>query len=165
MERVAKSRSKITPQNIDAVRSELETLISKNKLTLLLGGVSSKNANILPTARATSTTKSASATKTTSNTKTTASNPKSNANSQKTKQETTTTTTDEPPLKYEEFIYKAEGRFSDILNFLKQAETFPYPAKITQFYLGSPESVALSPHDRRTENLQLQFHLILYFHE
>jgi hypothetical protein len=164
MERVAKSRSKITPQNIDAVRSELETLISKNKLTLLLGGVSSKNANILPTARATSTTKSASATKTTSPAKATASSAKTTTSSAKTTQEMVAPL-NESPLRYEEFVYKTEGRFSDILNFLQQVETFPYPAKITQFYLGSPESVALSPHDRRAENLQLQFHLILYFHD
>ncbi|MDR0705326.1 MAG: hypothetical protein LBF88_10110 [Planctomycetaceae bacterium] len=152
MERVAKSRSKITPQNIDAVRSELETLISQNKLTLLLGGVSSKAENSLPTA------------KTTSPAQTTASAQKSNENIQKAKQETVTVS-NEPPLKYEEFVYKAEGRFSDILHFLKQMETFTYPAKITQFYLGSPTTVAQSLQERRNEKLQLQFHFILYFHE
>ncbi|MDR0336832.1 MAG: hypothetical protein LBI18_07060, partial [Planctomycetaceae bacterium] len=73
------------------------------------------------------------------------------------------------PLKYEEFVYKAEGRFSDILNFLKQMEKFTYPAKITQFYLRTSEIVTptqtYNTNDRRLAILQLQFHLILYFHE
>ncbi|MDR2116174.1 MAG: hypothetical protein LBP87_07320 [Planctomycetaceae bacterium] len=160
MERVAKSRPKITPQNKESVRSELEAMISKNKLTLLFGGVSSKNAILLPprtTAAKTTTTKTATA-------KTTASSTKSNDNTQKTKQESAPST-EEPPLKYEEYDYKIEGHFIDILNFLKQMETFAYPAKITQFYLGAPETVSQTFNDRRAETLQLQFRLILYFHD
>ncbi|MDR1141600.1 MAG: hypothetical protein LBL62_07905 [Planctomycetaceae bacterium] len=166
MERVAKSRPKITQQNKEAVRSELESMISKNKLTLLLGGVSAKTETTSPTAKTTSTSKKDSATKIT------ASNQKSNENAQKTKQEMkqeTSPSPDEPPLKYEEYTYKIEGRFNDILNFLKQTETFAYPAKITQLYLGTSETVSPTQvptlHDRRSEMLQLQFRLILYFHE
>ncbi|MDR2704566.1 MAG: hypothetical protein LBC02_02190, partial [Planctomycetaceae bacterium] len=137
MERVAKSRPKITQQNKESVRSEFEAIISKNKLILLLGGVASTTTTLSqPTARTTATTKSSSATKTA------ASNQKSNDNTQKTKQESPVLP-DEPPLKYEKYDYKIEGRFSNIHNFLKQVETFPYPAKITQFYLSSPETVAL----------------------
>ncbi|MDR2438039.1 MAG: hypothetical protein LBE12_01540 [Planctomycetaceae bacterium] len=152
MERIAQSRPKITQQNKESVRSEFEAMISKNKLILLLGGVSSTQ----------STAKSTPAT--TSTAKTTAANPKSNNNTQKTKQESTVLP-EEPPLKYEEKNYKIEGRFNDILNFLKQMETFPYPVKVTQFYLGSPETVSPTFPDRRSEMLQLQFRLILYFHE
>ncbi|MDR2756678.1 MAG: hypothetical protein LBC20_13315 [Planctomycetaceae bacterium] len=160
MERIAQSRPKITQQNKESVRSELEALISKNKLILLLGGASSTQS----TAQPKSTTKSTSAAKTSSTAKTNTSAPKSNDNSQKTKQETTVLPED-PPLKSEEFNYKIEGHFSDILNFLKQMETFPYPTKITQFYLGAPETVTKSFNDRQSETLQLQFRLILYFHE
>ncbi|MDR1270546.1 MAG: hypothetical protein LBK82_13575 [Planctomycetaceae bacterium] len=162
MERVAKSRPKITQQNKEAVRSELESMISKNKLILLLGGVSSKTETTSLTAKTTSISKKDSATKIT------ASNQKPNENAQKTKQETISSP-DEPPLKYEEYTYKIEGRFNDILNFLKQTETFAYPAKITQLYLGTSETVSPTQiqtyHDRRSEMLQLQFRLILYFHE
>ncbi|MDR3197419.1 MAG: hypothetical protein LBU34_06065 [Planctomycetaceae bacterium] len=152
MERAAQSRPKITQQNKESVRSELEAMISKNRLTLLLGGVSSKTELNPSTAKSIPATKS------------TASHPKSNVNASKTQQETSASP-EEPPLKYEEYDYKIEGHFNDILNFLKQMETFAYPAKITQFYLGTPETVSQTLNDRRSETLQLQFRLILYFHE
>jgi hypothetical protein len=164
MERIAQSRPKITQQNKESVGIELAAMISQNKLTLL-----SNQPIAASTSKTSSTAKSVSATKSTSTAQTTASASKSNDNTQKTKQDKTkqetTVLPEEPPLKYEEHVYKIEGRFSDILNFLKQMETFAYPAKITQLYLGTPEISSPTLNDRRSENLQLQFHLILYFHE
>ncbi|MDR1963571.1 MAG: hypothetical protein LBQ50_07310 [Planctomycetaceae bacterium] len=149
MERVAKSRPKITQQNKEAVLSELAAMISKNKLILLSSGISAQTE---PTTKTVTP-----ATKTTSS-------KKQNENTTKPKQETPASP-EESPLKYEEHDYKIEGHFSGILNFLKQLETFAYPIKITQLHLGTPEMTPKTINDRRTEKLQLRFHLILYFHE
>ncbi|MDR0608652.1 MAG: hypothetical protein LBG58_00905 [Planctomycetaceae bacterium] len=170
MERVAKSRPKITQQNKESVIIELEAMISKNKLTLLRRVASSTTPLAPPNTRTTSTAKSTSPPKTNPAAKTATSNQKSNENTPKTKQENPVLP-DEPPLKFEENDYKIEGRFSDLLNFLKQMETFAYPAKITQFYLGASETTSPTRpplqkvNSRQSEMLQLQFRLILYFHE
>jgi hypothetical protein len=178
MEKIAQSRPKITQQNKETVLSELATMISKHKLILLLGGVSSKTDSTNPTG------KSLQNPKTTVGTKTTPPAKKPNENTSTTKQETSALSAasppNVPPLKEEEYIYQMEGHFNNILNFLKQLETFNYPIKVTQFYLGVPETALPADRSRSdysrsgynrpdsgrpSEKLRLQFHLTLYFHE
>ncbi|MDR1053825.1 MAG: hypothetical protein LBL39_06580 [Planctomycetaceae bacterium] len=175
METVAKSRPKITQQNKEAVLSEFASIISRNKLELILSGIIETNnpasANSpKQTTPKTSATKPASpatknnAQKTKTNTAKTATS-KTAAKNQPAETNKTTAQNIEQPLKTEEYIYYLEGDFGNIFNFLKQIESFSYPIKITKFYLGTEgQAVNGLLSNSRQEKLQLRFNLVLYFH-
>ncbi|MDR2344873.1 MAG: hypothetical protein LBE18_02300 [Planctomycetaceae bacterium] len=180
METVAKSRNKITQQNKESVLSDFASIISKNKLTVVLGGAPDTNNSTSDSTKSTPRKPAAAAAakppaepkknttatkpKSNSNSKSTAKNTKSTA--KKTETETKTTPQNiEQPLKTEEYVYHLEGDFSNLFDFMKQIESFPYPIKITKLYFGSSDTLGdISPLNTKHEQLQLKFHLILYFH-
>ncbi|MDR2642139.1 MAG: hypothetical protein LBC74_05030 [Planctomycetaceae bacterium] len=173
METVAKSRPKITQQNKEAVLSEFATIITKNKLILVLGGTPDPD-DFLPSPTNPAPRKPAAATKTaakkqtTNTTKNTNKNTTPNTKTNTKKSDPVTkisTQNNESPLKYEEYIYYLEGDFNNVFDFLKQIETFSYPIKVTKLYIGSGETPTNAlPTNSKPEKLQLKFNLTLYFH-
>ncbi|MDR1924339.1 MAG: hypothetical protein LBQ66_08190 [Planctomycetaceae bacterium] len=164
METIAKARKKITQHNKESVLSEFASIVSQNKLMLAIGSATSANAaesaaksntrNTTRTGAKNTTTKSTTAKDSTKNT---------------TKQTANNTTVKEvvPPLKYEEYVCKIEGRFSDVFNFLRQMESFSYPVKVTRLRIASIDQsgdIDYGGGVQRSDQLLLNFHLILYFH-
>ncbi|MDR1289822.1 MAG: hypothetical protein LBK06_01325 [Planctomycetaceae bacterium] len=172
METVAKSRPKITQQNKEAVLSEFASIISKNKLELILNGILETNNPTTPnptksTTQKNTTAKTAAATKNNAQKTNTKKNTptKTNTKNQTPESDKTTTQNIEQPLKTEEYVYYLEGDFGNIFDFLKQIESFNYPIKITKFYLGTDgQAVNGLLSNSRQEKLQLKFNLVLYFH-
>ncbi|MDR1959655.1 MAG: hypothetical protein LBQ54_11545 [Planctomycetaceae bacterium] len=191
MEQIAGTRPKITPLNKDMVLSEFTAMFSKNKLLLLQGGpVPAAGTEVNPPkpVSASSANRSGTPAKKPAVPSKTTAPPKAAAPSKaaaaktasKNPPEVSTPKEEEPPLKSEKYEYHLEGEFENLFGFLKQSESFEYPARISGIYLGTdaaeekqtgtgPSSKSVLPSrpasEKTNHKLQLQFHLTLYFHE
>lgn len=157
MEAIAASRPLITPSNKQSALSEFTLMFSRNNLMMLQGG---------PSIEAPPPPQAATKTRSTRTAKKTASNQPSALAA---KEETS-------PLKTEKYEYRLEGRFDDIFAFLKDVSAYPYPARVSNIWLGIPEEQttdatksgakpAPSQRKKGSPKLQLKFNLTFYLYE